>query len=190
MPEERSAGRVAHGIPARFLRTEPADLPENAELAVLRHYTRLSTLNHHIEKEMYPLGSCTMKYNPKMSEVAADLPGFRDLHPMQPEELSSGALELLVSLQDQLAAITGMHAISLQPSAGDQGELTCLLIARAAFRDRGGARRVVVPDSRTARTPPAPRSRDSRPWRSPRTSAARWTSRSSRRPWTKRPPSS
>ena len=148
VPEERSAGRAAHGIPQRFLRTEPADLPENAELAVLRHYTRLSTLNHHIEKEMYPLGSCTMKYNPKMSEACADLPGFRDLHPMQPEELSPGALELLVDLQDRLAAITGMHAISLQPSAGAQGELSCLLIARAYFRDRGETRRkVVVPDS-------------------------------------------
>lgn len=148
IPEERTAGQTAHAIPQRFLRTEPADLPENAELAVLRHYTRLSTLNHHIEKEMYPLGSCTMKYNPKMSEAVADLPGFRDLHPMQPEELSSGALELLVELQGQLAGITGMHAISLQPAAGAQGELSCLLIARAYFRDRGEARsKVVVPDS-------------------------------------------
>src|SRR5262249_5982493 len=83
VPEEGKAGRAPHGIPQRFLRAEPPDLPENAELAVLRHYTRLSTLNHHIEKEMYPLGSCTMKYNPKMSEAAADMPGFRDLHPMQ-----------------------------------------------------------------------------------------------------------
>ncbi len=148
IPEERTAGGTAHGIPDRFLRAEPPDLPENAELQVVRHYTRLSTLNHHIEREMYPLGSCTMKYNPKLSEVAADLPGFRDLHPMQPESLSQGALELLVDLQERLAAVTGMHAVSLQPAAGAQGELTCLLIARAYFRDRGEARRkVVVPDS-------------------------------------------
>ncbi len=148
VPEERTAGREAHGIPERFLRAEPADLPENAELAVLRHYTRLSTLNHHIEKEMYPLGSCTMKYNPKLSEVAADLPGLRELHPMQPEGMTQGALELLVDLQERLAAVTGMHAVSLQPSAGAQGELTCLLIARAYFRDRGENRtKVVVPDS-------------------------------------------
>ncbi|MFN8176512.1 MAG: aminomethyl-transferring glycine dehydrogenase subunit GcvPB [bacterium] len=148
LPEERNAGRTAHGIPQRFLRTEPPDLPDNAELAVLRHYTRLSTLNHHIEKEMYPLGSCTMKYNPKMSEAAADMAGFRDLHPMQPEELSQGALELMVELSEKLAAVTGMHTISLQPSAGAQGELTCLLVARAYFRDRGEKRtKVVVPDS-------------------------------------------
>ena len=148
IPEERTAGRDPHGIPERFLRAEPADLPEIAELAVLRHYTRLSTLNHHIEKEMYPLGSCTMKYNPKLSEVAADMAGFRDLHPMQPESMTRGAIELLVDLQDRLAAVTGMAAVSVQPSAGAQGELTCLLIARAYFRDRGEARRkVVVPDS-------------------------------------------
>lgn len=148
IPEERTAGRDAHGIPERFLRQEPPDLPENAELQVLRHYTRLSTLNHHIEREMYPLGSCTMKYNPKLAEVAADLPGFRDLHPMQPASLAPGALELLVDLQERLAAVTGMHAVSLQPSAGAQGELTCLLIARAYFRDRREDRtKVVVPDS-------------------------------------------
>jgi glycine dehydrogenase subunit 2 len=148
LPEERAAGKVPLGVPERFLRASPPDLPENAELAVLRHYTRLSTFNHHIEKEMYPLGSCTMKYNPKMSEAVADLPGFRDLHPMQPEELSGGALELLVELQERLAAVTGMHAVSLQPAAGAQGELTCLLIARAYFKDRGEARtKVVVPDS-------------------------------------------
>jgi glycine dehydrogenase subunit 2 len=148
VPEEKTAGRNAHGIPPRLLRREPVDLPENGELAVIRHFTRLSTLNHHIEREMYPLGSCTMKYNPKMSEVAADLPGFRDLHPASPEELTQGALELLVDLQEQLARVTGMHAISVQPSAGAQGELTCLLMARRYFRDLGQDRhKVVVPDS-------------------------------------------
>ena len=148
LPEESSVGRSPHGIPERFLRREPADLPDQAELGVLRHYTRLSSLNHHIEKEMYPLGSCTMKYNPKLCEVAAGLPGFRDLHPFTPEEFSQGALELLVDLQDRLAAVTGMHAFSLQPAAGAQGELTCLLMARKYFRDRGEDRtQVIVPDS-------------------------------------------
>jgi len=148
LPEERSAGRSPHGIPPRLLRREPVDLPENGELAVLRHYTRLSTLNHHIEREMYPLGSCTMKYNPKMAEVAADSPGFRDLHPAAPEELAQGALELLVDLQERLARVTGMHAFSLQPAAGAQGELTCLLMARRYFADLGQDRRkIVVPDS-------------------------------------------
>jgi glycine dehydrogenase subunit 2 len=149
LPEESLSEGMDLGIPERFLRRESADLPENAELNVLRHYTRLSTFNHHIEREMYPLGSCTMKYNPKLSEAAAQMPGLRDLHPMQPESLSQGALELLVDLQDKLAQITGMHAVSVQPSAGAQGELTCLLMARKYFQDRGETRRrkVVVPDS-------------------------------------------
>ncbi|MGQ0723049.1 MAG: aminomethyl-transferring glycine dehydrogenase subunit GcvPB [Candidatus Eiseniibacteriota bacterium] len=148
VPEEKTAGSRPHGIPERFLRRDAADLPENAELAVIRHYTRLSVLNHHIERDMYPLGSCTMKYNPKLSEAAADLPGFRDLHPSAPEELVPGAVELLVRLQELIAAVTGIHSVSLQPAAGAHGELTCLLMARAYFRDRGEARhKVVVPDS-------------------------------------------
>jgi glycine dehydrogenase subunit 2 len=146
VPEEKTAAQ--HGIPERFLRREEADLPDNAELAVLRHYTRLAGLNHHIEREMYPLGSCTMKYNPKLCEVAADLPGFRDLHPLEPEEYAQGALELLVELQRMLAEVTGVPEISLQPAAGAQGELTCLLMARRYFADRGeGRTKVIVPDS-------------------------------------------
>jgi len=148
IPEEKTEGRRPHGIPERFLRREPADLPDNAELAVLRHFTRLSTMNHHIERDMYPLGSCTMKYNPKLCEVAADLPGFRDLHPAEPEEFVPGAVELLTHLQELLAAVTGVYAVSVQPAAGAQGELTALLMARAYFRDRGENRtKVVVPDS-------------------------------------------
>lgn len=148
LPEEATLGKEAHGIPARFLRTKPADLPENAELAVLRHFTRLSSFNHHIEKDMYPLGSCTMKYNPKMAEVAAALPGFRDLHPMQSEAETQGAIELLVDFQERLAKVLGMAAVSLQPAAGAQGELTCLLMARRYFEDRKEKRtKVVVPDS-------------------------------------------
>jgi glycine dehydrogenase subunit 2 len=148
IPEESTIGRHQHAIPERFLRRDPAGLPENAELAVVRHFTRLSTLNHHIERDMYPLGSCTMKYNPKLCEEAAALPGFRDVHPGLPPELSQGALGLLHDLQRRLATVTGMHAVSLQPAAGAQGELTCLLMARRYFADRGEKRtRVVVPDS-------------------------------------------
>jgi glycine dehydrogenase subunit 2 len=148
VPEEDTCGRRPHGIPERFLRRERPDLPDNAELSVVRHFTRLSVMNHHIERDMYPLGSCTMKYNPKLCESAAALPGLRDLHPAQPEAMVPGALELLVHLQELLAAVTGMHAVSVQPAAGAQGELTCLLMARAYFRDRGETRRkVVVPDS-------------------------------------------
>ena len=148
IPEESTLGRHAAAIPERFLRRDAAALPENAELAVVRHFTRLSTLNHHIERDMYPLGSCTMKYNPKLCEEAAALPGFRDVHPEQPPEFSQGALALLYDLQERLATITGMHAVSLQPAAGAQGELTCLLMARRYFAERGERRtRVVVPDS-------------------------------------------
>jgi glycine dehydrogenase subunit 2 len=135
VPEEKTAGRHAHEIPERFLRETPPDLPDNAELGVLRHYTRLSTLNHHIEKEMYPLGSCTMKYNPKLCDAAAMLPGFSELHPDVPDEFAQGALELLWDLSRRLALVTGMHAISVQPAAGAQGELTCLLMARKYFQE-------------------------------------------------------
>ncbi|NNE44580.1 MAG: aminotransferase class V-fold PLP-dependent enzyme, partial [Gemmatimonadetes bacterium] len=148
IPEEKTRGDHAHGIPDRFLRRERADLPDNAELAVIRHFTRLSTMNHHIERDMYPLGSCTMKYNPKVCEVTAAMPGLRDLHPAQPEAQIPGALELLVNLQELLAEVTGVHRVAVQPAAGAQGELTCLLMARAYFRDRGEKRtKVVVPDS-------------------------------------------
>jgi glycine dehydrogenase subunit 2 len=148
VPEERTLGRRRHGIPERFLRREAADLPDNSELTVLRHFTRLASFNHHIEKEMYPLGSCTMKYNPKMCDEAANLPGFRDAHPHEPEEFVQGALELLVELQELLRKITGAAAISLQPAAGAHGELTCLLMARKYFEDRGEHRKnVIVPDS-------------------------------------------
>ena len=148
LPEESTLSGDTPGIAARFLRETPPDLPENSELAVVRHFTRLSNLNHHIEKDMYPLGSCTMKYNPKMCEVAAAAPGLRDLHPHAPEEASQGALELLVDLADRLSVITGMHRMSLQPAAGAHGELTCLLMARRYFEDRGEDRtEVIVPDS-------------------------------------------
>ncbi len=148
LPEEKTAGDRSHRLPERFLRADGPDLPEMAELEVVRHFTRLSTLNHHIERDMYPLGSCTMKYNPKMNEIAAALPGLAALHPHQPVESSRGALELLVDLQDLLGRITGMPAISLQPAAGAAGELTCLLMARRYFLDRGEARtKVIVPDS-------------------------------------------
>ena len=148
LPEENAESRRPHGIAQRYLRDGSPDLPELAELEVLRHFTRLSTLNHHIERDMYPLGSCTMKYNPKMSEVAALAPGMSALHPHQPESMSQGALALLVDLQDRLARVTGMHAVSVQPAAGAAGELTCLLMARKYFLDRGERRtKILTPDS-------------------------------------------
>jgi glycine dehydrogenase subunit 2 len=142
---EVEPGRV---LPAGMLRQRPPALPEMPELAVLRHFTRLSALNYSVDTHFYPLGSCTMKYNPRVNERAARLPGFAGLHPLQPAESVQGALELMGQLQDFLAEITGMDAVSLQPAAGAHGELTALLMAAAWFRDQGQRRtRVIVPDS-------------------------------------------
>ena len=124
-------------------------LPELSELEVIRHFVRLSQLNYGIDTTMYPLGSCTMKYNPRINEVTSRLPGFARLHPMQPASASQGALRLMFELQNHLAEITGMDQITLQPAAGAQGELTALLMVAAYFRKRGEQQRkiVVVPDS-------------------------------------------
>ncbi len=129
------------------LRKVPARLPEVSELDLVRHYTQLAHRQMSIDANVYPLGSCTMKYNPKVNEDAAKL--FQDLHPYQAEETVQGALELLYNLQGDLAAITGMDAVSLQPAAGAQGELAGMLMIRAYHRSRGEGeqRRVVlVPD--------------------------------------------
>lgn len=136
-------------IPNDLKRVAPLRLPEVSEPEVVRHFTNLSVLNHHIDKGMYPLGSCTMKYNPKINDRMAALPGFYELHPMAPDFASQGALALLKELEDTLAEITGLPAISLQQSAGAQGEFTCMLITRAYHRDRGDAERdeVIIPDS-------------------------------------------
>ncbi|WP_412093970.1 aminomethyl-transferring glycine dehydrogenase subunit GcvPB [Exiguobacterium aestuarii] len=136
-------------LPATMIRKEVAELPEVSELDVVRHYTALSTRNHGVDSGFYPLGSCTMKYNPKVNEDMARLPGFAHIHPLQPVETIQGALELMVDLQEQLAEITGMDEVTLQPAAGAHGEWTGLMLIKA-FHERNGdtARtKVLVPDS-------------------------------------------
>ena len=158
--EKSQAGRTAYTLPRHELETpelpeslrraEPPRLPELAEPELVRHFTELSTRNFGIDTGFYPLGSCTMKYNPRVNERLANLPGFRDLHPLQEEEGSQGALELMWLLQEALVEISGLHACSLQPAAGSQGELTGLLLMRAYFTERGEneqRRKIVIPDS-------------------------------------------
>ena len=128
-------------IPEELRRREPPRLPEIAEPEIVRHFTELSTRNFGIDTGFYPLGSCTMKYNPRVNERLAMLPGFRDLHPLQEEEAIQGALELMWRLQEALIEVSGLHACSLQPAAGSQGEFTGLLLMRAYFADRGEADR-------------------------------------------------
>src|SRR5215470_4819776 len=124
-------------IPKQFLRTEPPALPEISELEAVRHFTRLSHLNHAIDTGFYPLGSCTMKYNPKINDALAALEGFRELHPLQPEDQIQGALELLWNLEQAIGKIVGLPAVTLQPAAGAHGELTGLLIIKAYFDSIG-----------------------------------------------------
>ncbi len=135
-------------IPGDHLDPVAPPLPELGELDVVRHYTNLSTLNMCIDANFYPLGSCTMKYNPRRNERLAALPGLAGLHPYQEESTLQGMLQLLYEVQQDLAEIAGLDAVSLQPAAGAQGELTALLVAAAYFRDRGEARtKVLIPDS-------------------------------------------
>ncbi|MBT3232291.1 MAG: aminomethyl-transferring glycine dehydrogenase subunit GcvPB [Calditrichaeota bacterium] len=135
------------GPPAHLLRDE-LDLPQVAEPAVMRHFVNLSTLNHHVDKGFYPLGSCTMKYNPKINEALAGLPGLAGLHPHQPVETIQGALELMYKLEKFLCEITGMPAMTLQPAAGAHGELTGMFVARAYHESNGNPRKIVLtPDS-------------------------------------------
>ncbi len=149
LPEVKvNAPELDELIPKRFRRAHPPVLPEISERDLVRHYTRLSQRNWAIDVGAYPLGSCSMKYNPKVAEEAAALPGFASLHPMADDSLVQGALELLGTLQAALCEATGMSAITLQPAAGAQGELTGLLIMRAFHEANGDARkRVVIPDS-------------------------------------------
>jgi glycine dehydrogenase subunit 2 len=129
-------------------RKTPAALPEVSEPEAFRHFVRLSQWNYCIDTQLYPLGSCTMKYNPKVNEWAARLAGFAALHPLSPPHLSQGALELMVALQAILAEIAGMDAVNLQPAAGAQGELTGLMMIRAHHRAQGRApKKVLIPDS-------------------------------------------
>ncbi|WP_226527288.1 aminomethyl-transferring glycine dehydrogenase subunit GcvPB [Metabacillus niabensis] len=135
-------------LPKHLIRDTPAELPEVSELQLVRHYTALSNKNHGIDNGFYPLGSCTMKYNPKINEDVARLEGFSRIHPYQPVETVQGALQLLYNLQEELAVITGMDAVTLQPSAGAQGEWTGLMMVKAYLENKGEKRtKVLVPDS-------------------------------------------
>nr|MBA2530483.1 aminomethyl-transferring glycine dehydrogenase subunit GcvPB [Euzebyales bacterium] len=138
----------AGALPGVELADAPPALPELGELDLVRHFTRLSHRNHGIDAGFYPLGSCSMKYNPRLAEAAAGLPGFRDLHPWAPDEAAQGTLGLLADLETWLTELTGLHAATFQPAAGAHGELTGLLLIRAYHADHGDARRsIIVPDS-------------------------------------------
>ncbi|GAB5465370.1 MAG: aminomethyl-transferring glycine dehydrogenase subunit GcvPB [Candidatus Kapaibacteriales bacterium] len=161
--EKSTAGRKGYNLPKPFaseykaedtidsqlLRSSDTLLPEVSEIEVARHFQHLSHLNFNIEKGMYPLGSCTMKYNPKVNEQTASLPGFAGLHPMAEEEDAQGAMKLMYDLNNCLKEITGLPGCSMQPAAGSQGELTGILMFRAYHLDRGDTKRtkILIPDS-------------------------------------------
>jgi glycine dehydrogenase subunit 2 len=159
----RRAGSLPHydlptpEIPEELRRKRPPRLPEIAEPELVRHFTALADRNFGVDTGFYPLGSCTMKHNPRVNERVVNLPGFRDLHPHQEEEGVQGALELMWRLQEILAEICGLHAVSLQPAAGSQGELTGLMLMRAYFADRGEAdkRKTVITADTAHGTNPA-----------------------------------
>lgn len=146
LPEGKKLGDF---LPETLVRKGAIGLPQLSELEVMRHYKELSDRNFCIEKGFYPLGSCTMKYNPKVNELLASLEGFTNLHPMQSDEDSQGALELMYNLQEKLKYITGMDAMTLQPAAGAHGELTGMMIIKKYFEVKGETNRkkVIVPDS-------------------------------------------
>ena len=140
----------AAALPLDFVRrADDLPLPEVAEIDVMRHFLRLSQKNHSIDTGFYPLGSCTMKYNSKVHEKAARLPGFTNLHPLQPAASAQGAMQLMFELQVYLAEISGFAAVSLQPAAGAQGELSGVLMMRNYLYDQGETQRtkILVPDS-------------------------------------------
>ncbi len=156
--ESTDPGRVGYSLPqcdvpevapaAELTRDEITDFPELSEVDVVRHYTRLSTWNYGVDSGFYPLGSCTMKYNPKVNEQAARLPGFAELHPQTPDHLSQGALELMYVLQQDLAEVSGFPAVTLQPAAGAQGEFAGMLMIRAWHEAQGNKRhKVIIPDT-------------------------------------------
>jgi len=135
-------------IPESLLRKSDLNLPEVSEPEVVRHFTNLSNMNHHIDKGFYPLGSCTMKYNPKINDKIAGLPGFANIHPLQPEKTIQGALELMYDLEKMLCAITGMHSVTLQPAAGSHGELTGVMVIKKYHDSKGEQRKyILIPDS-------------------------------------------
>ncbi len=146
IPESDAPDEIP-GPPDELLRRE-LDLPRVAEPEVVRHFVNLSVLNHHVDRGFYPLGSCTMKYNPKVNESLAALPGFSGLHPHQPVSTYQGALNLMETLERWFCEITGMAAVTLQPAAGSHGELTGMFITHAYHKARGDRRRrVLIPDS-------------------------------------------
>lgn len=136
-------------LPKNLLREDEIDLPEVSEVDVARHYTALSNKNYTVDNGFYPLGSCTMKYNPKINEDIAALSGFSKIHPLQDENISQGALELMYDLKGKLCEITGLYDFTLQPAAGAHGEYTGLLIIKAYHEKRGDTKRtkIIVPDS-------------------------------------------
>lgn len=136
-------------LPVGMHREEEAELPEVSELDIMRHYTALSNRNHGVDTGFYPLGSCTMKYNPKINESVARFPGFANIHPLQDEASVQGAMELMYDLQEHLIEITGMDEVTLQPAAGAHGEWTALMMIRAFHEANGDTQRtkVIVPDS-------------------------------------------
>jgi len=155
--EKGKKGRCGFSMPRRDVVPSPVDeelagdgpdFPDLSEVDVVRHYTRLSQWNFGVDTGMYPLGSCTMKYNPKINEREAALPGFAGAHPLLPPELSQGALELMYRLEQYLTEITGMDAVTLQPAAGAHGELTGMLLIHAYHKSRGSHRsKIIVPDT-------------------------------------------
>src|SRR5437588_6158322 len=165
--EKSSPGKAAFKLPpldvpevdaAQLLgsseRKDLGNMPEVSEIEIIRHFTRLSTWNYAIDLGMYPLGSCTMKYNPRVNEHVARVEGLADGHPYQPEKVSQGALRILQTLSECLIDITGMDAITLQPAAGAHGELTGILLVRAYLEKQGNPRKKnLIPDSAQCTNP-------------------------------------
>ncbi|MBP3298820.1 MAG: aminomethyl-transferring glycine dehydrogenase subunit GcvPB [Muribaculaceae bacterium] len=149
LPANKIAGHALESIPESLRRSVPAELPEVSEPDVVRHYTNLSSKNFGVDTGFYPLGSCTMKYNPKINEEIAQLPAFASLHPLQDSDTVQGALEVYYNLQQALASIAGLSEFTLNPYAGAHGELTGLLVMRTYHEKRGDTKRrkVIVPDS-------------------------------------------
>ncbi len=147
-PPDRFVADVETGIPAPLLRPEMTGLPDVTEPEAVRHFVRLSQFNFGVDTGFYPLGSCTMKYNPKINEATAALPGFARLHPYSPELFSQGALQLMYELEQFLGEISGMAGVTLQPAAGAHGEFTGMRMIRSALEQRGDVRtKVLIPDT-------------------------------------------
>ena len=149
LPDLLSAEKeILAAIPAEFRRTSDAKLPEVTEPTAMRHFVNLSVKNHHIDRGFYPLGSCTIKYNPKVNDVAASMAGIKDQHPLSPTSANSGLLKIMWGLTEFLREISGFAGLSLQPVAGAAGEFAGLLIMRSYFQSRGETRtKIIIPDS-------------------------------------------